>query len=154
MKSICRRTMSQRLGIVDQTIPTGDAAFRALLPIERIKDRNLRAFVSTEVSTRWIGRGGHIQAYPIRNSTLYNMVCCGISTQVAEMVNCVAGYGSPGYRLHGGIMDHTSIQSPDIGALRGLGRQPARKTHRADPRRQYHGMATLPARSSSHLDAW
>ncbi|KAJ9615426.1 hypothetical protein H2200_001501 [Cladophialophora chaetospira] len=84
MKSVCRRMMAQQLGLVNQTVPTGDAAFRALLPVERIKDPDLRAFVTTEESTRWIGKGGHIQAYPIRNGTLYNMVMVHPDTGFTE----------------------------------------------------------------------
>jgi salicylate hydroxylase len=73
-KSTTRQLMYKRLGLVDKARPTGDAAFRALIPIDKISDPELQAFVSDPVGTRWMGPGRHIQGYPIRHKKLYNMV--------------------------------------------------------------------------------
>jgi salicylate hydroxylase len=74
MKSLCRKLIYEKLGLVDKATPTGDAAFRACIPLENVTDPELRAFVTEPVATRWMGEGRHIQAYPIRHGNLYNMV--------------------------------------------------------------------------------
>lgn len=74
MKSTCRKLVYQRLEKVDKVIPTGDAAFRAMIPLEKIQDPDLRAFVQRPIATRWMGGGRHVQGYPIRHGQLYNMV--------------------------------------------------------------------------------
>jgi salicylate hydroxylase len=66
--------MYEQLGLVDKAIPTGDAAFRASILIDKITDPELRAFVSEHVGTRWMGPERHIQGYPIRHNGIYNMV--------------------------------------------------------------------------------
>ncbi|KIY02263.1 uncharacterized protein Z520_02401 [Fonsecaea multimorphosa CBS 102226] len=76
MKSTCRRLMYEKLGLVDKATPTGDAAFRACLPVEKVTDPELRAFVTQLVATRWLGDGRHVQGYPIRHANLYNLVMC------------------------------------------------------------------------------
>lgn len=59
----------------DIPIPTGDAAFRVILPREAMEsDPDLRALINTPRGTRWVGPGRHIMAYPIRRHKLYNMV--------------------------------------------------------------------------------
>ncbi|KIX04829.1 uncharacterized protein Z518_05700 [Rhinocladiella mackenziei CBS 650.93] len=45
VKSTCRRLLYQRLGLSDKARPTGDAAFRVMIPLE---------FVKTPVATRWL----------------------------------------------------------------------------------------------------
>jgi salicylate hydroxylase len=74
MKSTCRRLIYEYLGLLDKATPTGDAAFRACIPLDKITDPELRAFVTERVATRWMGEGRHVQAYPIRQGKLYNMV--------------------------------------------------------------------------------
>ncbi|OAP55978.1 hypothetical protein AYL99_10130 [Fonsecaea erecta] len=76
MKSTCRRLIYQKLGLVDKAKPTGDAAFRACIPLELVTDPELRAFMTEPVATRWMGPDRHVQAYPIRHGNLYNMVMC------------------------------------------------------------------------------
>lgn len=75
VKSTCRKILYQRLGLSDYARPTGDAAFRAMIPLERIKDPALIKFVKTPIATRWIGPGRHVQGFPIRGHEWYNMVC-------------------------------------------------------------------------------
>lgn len=66
--------MYEKLGLVDRPTPTGDAAFRACIPIDKVEDPEIREFMSMPRMTRWLGPGCHIQAYPIRHSRLYNLV--------------------------------------------------------------------------------
>ncbi|OAP54380.1 hypothetical protein AYL99_11481 [Fonsecaea erecta] len=76
MKSTCRRIMYEKLGLVDKPTPTGDAAFRACIPVERVTDPELLDFVTKPLATRWMGGGCHIQGYPIRHGRFYNLVMC------------------------------------------------------------------------------
>lgn len=56
-------------------IPTGDAAYRVLIPRSKIEgDPKAIALLDGNIGMRWMGPGGHIMAYPIRNNELYNMV--------------------------------------------------------------------------------
>ena len=66
--------MYEKLGLVDRPTPTGDAAFRACIPIEEVTGPELHEFVTKPMVTRWLGPGCHIQGYPIRHGRLYNMV--------------------------------------------------------------------------------
>lgn len=74
MKSICRRLIYQKLNRVDKARPTGDAAYRALIPLDRVTDPDLRKFVTEPIATRWMGPGHHVQGYPIRHGAQYNIV--------------------------------------------------------------------------------
>ena len=54
---------------------TGDAAYRITIPREKLLGRpELLKLVDGSVSYRWMGPGGHIMVYPIRNHQLFNMV--------------------------------------------------------------------------------
>src|SRR5882762_2808491 len=54
---------------------TGDAAYRVMIPREKLVNRpELLKLVDESISYRWIGPGGHIMVYPIRNHQLFNMV--------------------------------------------------------------------------------
>jgi salicylate hydroxylase len=74
VKSACRKKLYQSLGLTDKARPTGDAAFRAMIPLQRIQDPELVDFVKTPITTRWIGPGRHVQGFPIRDHNLYNLV--------------------------------------------------------------------------------
>ena len=74
MKSTCRKLMYQKLGLVDKARPTGDAAFRAMIPLDTVTDPELRKFMTEPIATRWMGPDRHVQGYPIRHGNLYNMV--------------------------------------------------------------------------------
>lgn len=69
----------EKLSLVDKAIPTGDAAYRAVIPLEKITDPELREFVTKPMATRWMGPDRHIQGYPIRHGKLYNLVCFAVS---------------------------------------------------------------------------
>ncbi|RDA83093.1 hypothetical protein CP532_3082 [Ophiocordyceps camponoti-leonardi (nom. inval.)] len=54
---------------------TGDAAYRLLIPRERmVGHETLRPLVDGGDTVRWIGPRGHIMGYPIRHNALYNVV--------------------------------------------------------------------------------
>ena len=75
IKSTIRRQMAKRLKAEDQSIPTGDAAYRVVIPKERLEhDPRAKQLLDGDSGVRWMGPEGHIMAYPIQNNTLYNMV--------------------------------------------------------------------------------
>ncbi len=84
MKSTCRKLIYQHLGLIDKARPTGDAAFRALIPLDHVTDPELRKFVTDHAATRWMGPDRHVQGYPIRNGNMYNMVLCHPDTGFSE----------------------------------------------------------------------
>ncbi|CAN8106108.1 unnamed protein product [Discula destructiva] len=59
----------------DRPCPTGDAAYRLLIPREKVQhDPELLAMLDQNVAVRYMGPGGHIMAYPLRGNKMYNMV--------------------------------------------------------------------------------
>ncbi|KAE9376350.1 FAD/NAD(P)-binding domain-containing protein [Stipitochalara longipes BDJ] len=55
--------------------PTGDAAYRVLIPRSKLEgNKNALELLNTNIGMRWMGPGGHVMAYPLRNNTLYNIV--------------------------------------------------------------------------------
>jgi salicylate hydroxylase len=59
---------------VDQATPTGDAAYRILIPKEKLEqDKDALKLLREDVGVRWIGPGGHIMAYPVKNNEVYNV---------------------------------------------------------------------------------
>ncbi|KAG8931268.1 hypothetical protein FRC02_002990 [Tulasnella sp. 418] len=72
LKSIIRETV---LGVPDKAVPTGDAAYRALVPVEKmINDPELKDFIDRPRMIGWIGPGRHIMTYPVRAKKEFNMV--------------------------------------------------------------------------------
>ncbi|OGM50559.1 salicylate hydroxylase, partial [Aspergillus bombycis] len=58
-----------------KAIPTGDAAYRIMLPRSAMEnDPELKELVDEPQATRWIGPGRHIIAYPVRKHELFNVV--------------------------------------------------------------------------------
>ncbi|KAK2732574.1 3-hydroxybenzoate 6-hydroxylase [Colletotrichum kahawae] len=75
IKSMLRRQMAQAGGHQDRRIPTRDAAYRLLIPRERIQhDKLLLSMLDQNVAMRYMGPGGHVMAYPVKGNTVYNMV--------------------------------------------------------------------------------
>ncbi|CAE6464610.1 unnamed protein product [Rhizoctonia solani] len=63
------------VGGPDRPRPTGDAAYRAIIPAEQMRgDPELEALLENPEMTAWMGPGRHIMAYCIRNRQEYNMV--------------------------------------------------------------------------------
>lgn len=75
IKSEIRRQIAETHGHDDHSLPTGDAAYRVLIPKERMThDDRAMKLLNTNVGMRWMGPRGHIMAYPIKRNTVYNMV--------------------------------------------------------------------------------
>ncbi|KAI6011791.1 hypothetical protein EDC04DRAFT_2609745 [Pisolithus marmoratus] len=74
VKSITRHYV---VGRPDEPTPTGDAAYRAVLPTEMLlADPDLRSLVETPEMTMWLGPERHIVAYNIRAKKEYNIAMC------------------------------------------------------------------------------
>lgn len=92
IKSAVRKQMALAGGYAhsDQPYPTGDAAYRLIIPRERIQhDPELLAMMNQDVAFRYMGPAGHVMAYPLRKNKLYNMVLihpAKVTTDVAENV--------------------------------------------------------------------
>ncbi|CAE6429983.1 unnamed protein product [Rhizoctonia solani] len=72
VKSIIREVV---VGGPDRPRPTGDAAYRAIIPAEQMRgDPELEALLENPEMTAWMGPGRHIMAYCIRGCNEYNMV--------------------------------------------------------------------------------
>ncbi|KAJ6070103.1 hypothetical protein N7499_011990 [Penicillium canescens] len=68
-----------------KAIPTGDAAYRIMLPREIMeKDPELKELIDQPEATRWLGPSRHIIAYPVRNHQLYNVVLLHPDEQGSE----------------------------------------------------------------------
>ncbi|KAJ7883268.1 hypothetical protein B0H13DRAFT_2538404 [Mycena leptocephala] len=72
VKSMIREVV---VGRPDKPTPTGDAAYRALIPTSEMeKDPELKPLVDHPEMTGWIGPGRHIMGYCIRGAKEYNLV--------------------------------------------------------------------------------
>lgn len=72
VKSIVRNVV---VGRPDYAEPTGDAAYRAIIPTEvMLNDPELKPFVDTPEMTAWMGPNRHVMTYCIRNKKEYNLV--------------------------------------------------------------------------------
>ncbi|KAJ5316689.1 hypothetical protein N7508_001197 [Penicillium antarcticum] len=68
-----------------KAIPTGDAAYRIMLPREIMeKEPELKSLIDQPEATRWLGPNRHIIAYPVRNHQLYNVVLLHPDVQGSE----------------------------------------------------------------------
>ncbi|KAF9236355.1 FAD/NAD(P)-binding domain-containing protein [Melanogaster broomeanus] len=72
VKSLTREYV---VGGPDKATPTGDAAYRAIIPTELLlQDPDLRPLVENPEMVGWLGPKRHIMAYNIRASKEYNLV--------------------------------------------------------------------------------
>lgn len=68
-----------------KAIPTGDAAYRIMLPRSVMEaDPELKALIDEPQATRWIGPARHIIAYPVRKHEMYNVVLLHPDRQEVE----------------------------------------------------------------------
>lgn len=75
IKSKIRGQMTSRFAEASRPASTGDAAYRLLIPRNRLQhDQYSLSLLENDVATRWLGPHGHIMAYPIKRNTMYNMV--------------------------------------------------------------------------------
>ncbi|KAJ7481761.1 hypothetical protein FB451DRAFT_136739 [Mycena latifolia] len=85
VKSMIREVV---VGRPDKPIPTGDAAYRAIIPTsEMAKDPDLKPLVDHPEMTGWIGPGRHIMAYCIRGAQEYNLVMLHPNRGLREAYN-------------------------------------------------------------------
>ncbi|KAH0280801.1 FAD/NAD(P)-binding domain-containing protein, partial [Aureobasidium melanogenum] len=69
IKSNIRRQIAAHHKHVDRATPTGDAAYRILIPRERMqRDPETLDMIFQNAAIRWMGPHGHIVAYPIKNN--------------------------------------------------------------------------------------
>ena len=64
-----KSTIRHALGLPDEPVYTGLTAYRGTIASE-----NLPEFALSEASTNWMGPGGHVVVYPLRNGELTNIV--------------------------------------------------------------------------------
>lgn len=75
IKSSLRAQIAAHHNHKDHATPTGDSAYRILIPKDKLShDPEAAALLSSNTGMRWMGPGGHIMAYPVKNNTVYNMV--------------------------------------------------------------------------------
>lgn len=75
IKSDLRHQILKAHNHIDRSESTGDAAYRILIPKEKMKhDERALELLRSNVAMRWMGPGGHIMGYPIKNNQVYNMV--------------------------------------------------------------------------------
>ncbi|OJD16266.1 hypothetical protein AJ78_03557 [Emergomyces pasteurianus Ep9510] len=73
VKSTIRKKMFPGAG--NRVKPSGDAAFRILVPREKmLRDEELEKLINKRQVVRWVGPHRHVVGYPIRNHQLYNVV--------------------------------------------------------------------------------
>ena len=74
VKSMARGALLSQVGHSSQVQDTGQAAYRVLLPREKMQsDPEMMALLDSSQVTRWIGEKRHWIAYPIQSRTIYNM---------------------------------------------------------------------------------
>ncbi|KAI0249405.1 FAD/NAD-P-binding domain-containing protein [Lactifluus subvellereus] len=72
VKSVLQKAVT---GVEDAPTPTGDAAYRAVVPTDvMLRDPELRPFVETPEMTAWMAPGRHLMAYCVRARKEYNLV--------------------------------------------------------------------------------
>ena len=75
IRSGIRHQMALHYGVEDYSTSTGDAAYRVIIPRKKLqRDRRALELLNSNIGMRWMGPGGHIMAYPIKNNNAYNMV--------------------------------------------------------------------------------
>ncbi|KAF2121867.1 hypothetical protein BDV96DRAFT_639948 [Lophiotrema nucula] len=74
IKSVIRNQIAAAHKHLDRATPTGDAAYRFMIPKENMSNnKEALNLMSTKIGMRWLDAGGHIVAYPVKNAA-YNMV--------------------------------------------------------------------------------
>jgi salicylate hydroxylase len=72
--------MMARRGEVDETIDTGEAAYRVILTRSQMEnDPELKQLIDDPVAIRWMGPDAHIVSYPIKAHKAYNIVTTHIT---------------------------------------------------------------------------
>jgi salicylate hydroxylase len=85
IRSTVRSQMSEAYGHKSRAIPTGDAAYRLLIPQETMMhDEEAMDLLRQDAAQRWMGPGSHIMAYPVKSNTVYNSKCLRCVYYMAE----------------------------------------------------------------------
>ena len=75
IKSIIRNQMIPVRCSNARRTPTGDAAYRVLIPREKLRhDPQALKLLDSNIAIRWLGPDAHVVAYPIKNSQVLNLV--------------------------------------------------------------------------------
>ncbi|PHH74373.1 hypothetical protein CDD82_4966 [Ophiocordyceps australis] len=75
LQSGIRRQMEAALGSKYEIVPTGDAAYRMLIPRQRFRGMpQLQQLAGQPMCAQWLGPQGHMVAYPVRKGAMYNIV--------------------------------------------------------------------------------
>lgn len=85
IRSCLRKQLLLCGGEIDRARPTGDAAFRIMIPCSQMHgDPDLEALISEPAATRWMGPERHVMGYPIGGHKYFNLVLVhpdGIDTE-------------------------------------------------------------------------
>lgn len=85
IRSCLRKQLLLCDGVIDRARPTGDAAFRIMIPCSQMRgDPDLEALISEPAGTRWMGPERHVMGYPIGGHKYFNLVLIhpdGIDTE-------------------------------------------------------------------------
>lgn len=74
IKSHIRAQIAEHHNHKDHATPTGDAAYRIMIPKDKLEhDEYALQLLQSGTGMRWMGPGGHIMAYPVKNNTVYNV---------------------------------------------------------------------------------
>ncbi|KAI9167716.1 FAD-dependent monooxygenase [Paramyrothecium foliicola] len=85
IRSTIRRQMAAADGDPARSVPTGDAAYRLLIPRKKIKyNKELLQMLDQDVAVRYMGPGAHIMAYPLNQKSVYNMVLVHPASSLAS----------------------------------------------------------------------
>lgn len=77
VKSVARSALLSQLGLTAKAEPTGQAAYRVMLPRAKMEhDPEMMALLDSDQVTRWIGERRHWITYPIHGRQIYNMSSC------------------------------------------------------------------------------
>lgn len=105
--------MASASGHIDHLAPAGQLAYRFLLPKELVeRDETVMSLLRQNRGMRYMGPGGHVMAYPLRNNTLYNVVLVRENAGVTPRTTC---WTTPGRKEE--IIEHHRGWSPSIQAL-------------------------------------
>ncbi|PSN71900.1 FAD/NAD(P)-binding domain-containing protein [Corynespora cassiicola Philippines] len=69
--STCRKDF---LETPSRPLPTGDLAYRVIIPVQDIQDYELRSFFETPRVALWVGPDCHAICYPLKANSLLNIV--------------------------------------------------------------------------------
>ncbi|KAI0132524.1 hypothetical protein BJ170DRAFT_251451 [Xylariales sp. AK1849] len=88
IKSQVRYAMLRELKIDAEVEDTGQAAYRIMLPREKMQPYpELIKLLDSNCAMRWIGEKRHIVAYPISGATIYNLSTCQPDSNFAATTN-------------------------------------------------------------------